>query len=293
MAITDKITQTRSGGDPVVATVATVRASAGATLACDDLSNWPADTVHFITYQKTAAGGIDYDTLQSFKGIVSGNNIGTVTLQHSPTGTDLGNSIGDYVEMAPTASWSQDLYDALSSTLNVADGTLQTGIVATAKIADSAVTTAKIADDSVTNAKLDTTSGELGGAWQTWTPTWTNFTIGSGTGVYKYLQVGKTVHFYVKVTLSGSTMGTDPYFSLPVSVSSDTGAAHILGDVHIEDTGSTNYLGKCKIRTGSNARIQVVLASGTYAQTTAVTASLPMTWANSDYFVVQGTYEAA
>lgn len=114
MAIGDLITKTRDGGDPVVATVDTPRSGGGTSLSCDDLDNWPQDTVHFITYKKTAAGGIDYDTLQTFKGIVSGNTIGTVTLQHSPTGSDLGNANGDYVEMAPTASWSQDLYDGFT-----------------------------------------------------------------------------------------------------------------------------------------------------------------------------------
>jgi hypothetical protein len=128
MAITDKLTQTRDGGNPAVATVSSARSSGGTSLSCDDLSNWPNDTVHFITYQKTSAGGIDYDTLQDFKGIVSGNTIGTVTSKHSPTGTDLGNSIGDYVEMAPTSSWAQDLYDGLSQTLDV-DGTLKSTIV--------------------------------------------------------------------------------------------------------------------------------------------------------------------
>lgn len=55
-------------------------------------------------------------------------------------------------------------------------------------------------------------------AWQSWTPTWANFTIGNGTNACKYIQKGKTV-FYRLVTTLGSTssMGTAPTFTLPVT----------------------------------------------------------------------------
>lgn len=68
-------------------------------------------------------------------------------------GTDAGNAIGDYIEMGPTASWAEDLYDGLTQTLNT-DGTLQSSIVTTAKINDGAVTTAKLASGAVTSSTL-------------------------------------------------------------------------------------------------------------------------------------------
>lgn len=111
--VTDLITKVRDGGNPVVTTVSSSRSPAGASLACDNLAHWPNETVHFMTYRKTANGAIDKATQLEFKGIVSGNTIGSVTLKQSPTGVDLGNTIGDFVQMAPTAAWGEDLYNAL------------------------------------------------------------------------------------------------------------------------------------------------------------------------------------
>jgi hypothetical protein len=84
------------------------------------LTNWPTDTaVHLITYQKKTDGTMDRDTLCLWKGIVSGTTIGTLTLKG---GTDAGNSVGDFVEMAPTSTYAQDLYDGLTQEHNT-DGT--------------------------------------------------------------------------------------------------------------------------------------------------------------------------
>lgn len=75
-------------------------------------------------------------------------------------GSDTGNSVGDYVEMLPTAAWGQDLADALTAqhtrvgghksittdTITVSSGTtLPAGDIGTADLADSAVTSAKLA----------------------------------------------------------------------------------------------------------------------------------------------------
>lgn len=116
------------------------------------LTNWPTATaVHLITYKKKTDGTIDRSTLCLWKGIVSGTTIGTLTLKG---GTDAGNAVGDFVELAPTSAQWQDLYDGLTQTLNI-DGTLKSSIVTTAKINDSAVTPSKLATGAGT-AKVAT-----------------------------------------------------------------------------------------------------------------------------------------
>ena len=93
-------------------------------------------------------------------------------------------------------------------------------------LASNAVTTAKIADGAVTNAKLSTTSGELGGAWQTWVPSYS----ASGSMTYtsvtttkaRYMLVGKT--FIYELRASGTTGGTASStitFTLPVTLQSN------------------------------------------------------------------------
>lgn len=110
--ITDKVTDTRNAARPNTATVSSTRSAGGTTLACNSLSGWPtASKVHFVTYKiDTNSNPIVGSQLDCY-GIVSGNNIGSFTVVD---GTDIGNSVGDVVEMLPTAAWGQDLADALT-----------------------------------------------------------------------------------------------------------------------------------------------------------------------------------
>lgn len=108
----DKITDTRNAARPNSARVSSGRSAAGVTLICDNLSGWPiASKVHFVTYQIDSNSNPIAGTQLDCYGIVSGNNIGSLAVID---GNDTGNSIGDVVEMLPTAAWGQDLADALT-----------------------------------------------------------------------------------------------------------------------------------------------------------------------------------
>lgn len=120
----DKITDTRNAGRPNSARVSSLRSAGGTTLACDNLTGWPtASKVHFVTYQIDSNSNPVPGTQIDAYGIVSGNSIGSFTVVD---GTDSGNSVGDIVEMLPTAAWAQDLADALTTLFN-RDGTWKTG----------------------------------------------------------------------------------------------------------------------------------------------------------------------
>lgn len=143
-------------------------------------------------------------------------------------------------------------------------------------------------------ATFSQTAGDIGGEWASWTPTWTNFTAGSATIVAKYCRIGKTVHYSLAVTLSGSTMGTGPIFTLPVTTVAASGSTKpTLGILRIEDAGTTNFTGIVQFASTTTATIVVSGAASTYANLTSITSTVPMTWANSDWFVATGTYEAA
>lgn len=114
-ALTDKITDVRNSTRPVTAAVTVARLTAGTTLTCNGLSGWPtASKVHFVTYQIDANSNPIAGTQLDCYGIVSGSNITNFTVVD---GTDGGNSIGDIVEMLPTAAWAQDLAEALTTSL--------------------------------------------------------------------------------------------------------------------------------------------------------------------------------
>lgn len=163
--ILDKFTNTTTavGTRPKTTSVATIRSSGGTTLSCEDLAGWPTATaVHFVTYETDGNGDVVSGSQSDWKGIVSGTDINSLTLTG---GTDNGNSVGDIVEMLPTAAWGKDMIDGLLATHNQLDGSLKDSIVTTAKINDSAVTSAKLASSSVTSAKMSLTKSTDANGW--------------------------------------------------------------------------------------------------------------------------------
>lgn len=192
------------------------------------------------------------------------------------------------------------------STANVADyntplTTLQNefnGNIDNANISDTAaIAGSKLADGGITNAKLATTAGELGGAWQSWTPTWTNFTTGNGTLTYaKYTQVGKTVHFRLRFVLGSTSAVTGIIgFSLPVDTNSEYVAADIVtrNVQFLDGSAGTRVFGLSIL--GSSSRLDVFAegVAGTYTGISSPSSIVPFTWASGDQIQVSGTYEAA
>jgi hypothetical protein len=112
-SLTDKITDTYNAQNPNVARVTGTRVASGTTLTCDNLAGWPtASKVHFSTYQVNTSGTYVAGSQIDWSGLVtSSTTIGSLT--RLTGATDSGSSVGDYVEMNPTAKWAQDLSDAL------------------------------------------------------------------------------------------------------------------------------------------------------------------------------------
>lgn len=147
------------------------------------------------------------------------------------------------------------------------------------------------------NAKLDPTMLDTTlGTWQTWTPTFSNMTIGNATVTAKYIQIGKTVHFRLSVVLgSTSTIGTNPNFTLPVA-SAAYGATS--GEILI---GVANYLQPATaswngLIAWSSTTVGVwvkLTVSGSNITKSGLSATSPYTWASGGELNATGTYEAA
>lgn len=189
----------------------------------------------------------------------------------------------------PAANAMPYLYGGSSNTVghlvpNLADGTVVvtsgTGNVSTAMIVDTAVTNAKLAANA---------------AWSSWTPTWTNLTIGNATVVAAYQQIGKTIHFRLKVTLgTTSSVGSDPQFSLPVTASA--GSMDVLlpmGMATYEDVGTTTFHGVVWGLGVSRGRLVAISSGGAYGGEATLTATAPYTFTTGDILRASGSYEAA
>jgi len=305
--IGDKFSKVSTGVRPLTTTVDGTRATSGGTLSCADLTGWDTDTaVHGVTYKINGQGAIVTGSQIDFKGIVSGNTITNFTVTG---GTDAGNAVGDIVQATPTAAWAKDLADGLIVSHDQ-DGTLKAGavdnaaalasnVVTTAKILDSNVTTAKIADGNVTNAKLATGSGEPGGAYTSYTPSFTNFTLGNGTIVYaKWKQVGKHIHCRGRVLLgTTSSMTGILAVSTPVAAASDYNGEDTVGTASVLDGGTLVYPGWVTIPTANTFGLSITAtaagANPVFNGNRAIQNGTPIAWGDTDAFQWNAVYEAA
>jgi len=188
--------------------------------------------------------------------------------------------------------------DAIAGHTSATSGTIYgvsvtSGTIAAAGLASNSVITAKIQDAAVTPAKLIAGTGSTW-VWQSWVPTWTNLTVGSGTVTASYIQIGKTVFFKVKFVYgAGSAVGTAPAFTLPVTSTAVFTSNNILGGGLCDDTGVAGYPAVTTHASTTTAGLAVQVASGTYTSLAGVTATVPFTWAAGDIYSAGGFYEAA
>jgi hypothetical protein len=125
--------------------------------------------------------------------------------------------------------------------------------------------------------------------WITYTPTFANFTLGNGTVAAKYVVQGRSVTVTLQVTL-GTTSSVSAtggiQFSLPIAYAS---TARFIGSARMTVAGTT-YLGSLIAGSG-NAILYVNNVSGTYETVTLTTNAIPGTWASTNSFIAQVTYE--
>jgi hypothetical protein len=169
------------------------------------------------------------------------------------------------------------------------------GIAIPSKATGAEITTGTNDDKFATpKALADATVSKLGAAWTSFTPSWTNLTVGSGTNTGYYCQIGKTVHFrtYFKFAADSSISG-DVVLTLPVTAINYTGISTI-GFVRTIAAGGA-YPGILQITLDSPpaGKPRVLNASATYLTPTAFSSTIPGTWTTDDELEITGTYEAA
>ena len=118
------------------------------------------------------------------------------------------------------------------------------------------------------------------GDWTTFTPSMTNFNIGStGTVSAAYVLVGKTLFVRASFTLGGTgiSIGTAS-MTLPNSY---TAKAKSVAPCMIVDSGTAFFSG-LTYSNGTSVTIYVGVASGTYTSLSTISSSIPMTWVATD-----------
>jgi hypothetical protein len=127
--------------------------------------------------------------------------------------------------------------------------------------------------------------------WQTWTPTYTNISVGNGTVTARYQQVGKTVNVEFQLTFGSTTT-----ISAPARISTPV-TARMSGNITFLatflDSGTAEYIGLANNPNGDLFEFGAVNASATYAFSGSVQATIPFTWTTNDKISFRATYEAA
>lgn len=158
------------------------------------------------------------------------------------------------------------------------------------------ITTAMVAAGAITNAKLNTAQGELGGEWDTWTPTETNITVGNGTRVARYQQVGKTVRGRYSLVLgSTSSVQNSPLLTLPVNAKSDYPNYSPVGDVIVLDNGSEIIGGQVYVVGSSPGNLYVRfnrIGAALSATSIKLDSTFPITEVTGDSMAISFEYEA-
>jgi hypothetical protein len=142
--------------------------------------------------------------------------------------------------------------------------------------------------------------GSALGSWQAWSPSYTNLTVGNGTVVARYTEVGKLVVAWWELVW-GTTTSIDagnPLISMPVTASSSyTATRQGLGNAVILDSGTATYTGLVRLESTTNFSIASLTANshtGTvHIRRPSISATSPHTFGDGDFIGFTATYEAA
>lgn len=145
---------------------------------------------------------------------------------------------------------------------------------------------------------IDTSIGTGLLAWQAYTPvlSGTGWAIGNGTRSGYYCQLGKIVHFQIRIVFgSTSTFGAAARPELTLPVTADSASANIdfvTNVAYFDNSASVRYLGGCDF-TSTTVDLFSWGSAGAYVNSSGTVSTVPFTWAANDVIYVSGTYEAA
>jgi hypothetical protein len=131
----------------------------------------------------------------------------------------------------------------------------------------------------------------MSGAWTSWTPTYTNMTIGNGTVTAAYKQIGKTVMFNWRITCGTTTaIGNNVTLTLPVSAATRYATPNLyspIGGVVAVDIGTGVFWGLMTINNSTT------VAEFDYSTGANLVGSFPFAEVSGDTVSCSGSYEAA
>lgn len=126
------------------------------------------------------------------------------------------------------------------------------------------------------------------------TPSFSNLTIGNGTRTGTYVLVNKTVYFQAKITFgSTTTLAGNCDLTLPLTPTGVSTFDAINATCNFVKNSPTIICLGYTIIVGSTIRLLATVTSGQYAVQSDIGASVPFTWGTNDVISVAGNYQIA
>lgn len=161
----------------------------------------------------------------------------------------------------------------------------------------AAIDGSKLSDNSVSTSKLATGAGQPGGAWTTYTPSWSNFTVGNGVFEYaRYTQVGKTLTVRTKFNLgtTSSATSTPVRQSVPVTgIGYGSSPFQQIGSGIFYDASANVYYPIGVLMHSTSEISFFAWVTNTNHGVLQYLDTIPAGLANGDFIQVQYEYEAA
>ncbi len=147
-----------------------------------------------------------------------------------------------------------------------------------------------VTGDVVDAADLNT----IAGAWDAFTPTLTNITLGNGTATGYKKKVGRCVFFWVQVTFGSTTSVSAGGVRVDLPETAAAAGAGAFDVSFFDDSAgaATGYFTGGAIMETTYVALRAVGTAATYGGLTGLTSTIPFTWATSDWFRVAGFFEA-
>lgn len=117
--------------------------------------------------------------------------------------------------------------------------------------------------------------------WLTWVPTWTGLTIGNGTQSCSYKITDEALKYQLAMVW-GSTTSISATVSHTLPFSRSSSLIWQAGTVRLVDSGTITYAGITTFLDAKSANITAQKADATYLSQTALSSTIPHTWATSD-----------
>lgn len=160
-----------------------------------------------------------------------------------------------------------------------------------------------VSGDVLTAADTNLYLMHEGGAWTSWTPTWTSLSVGNGTVSALYARASRLITWKLKLTFgSTTTVSGGIRFTLPAAASTGVEFDNAFGT--FVDASSSRHLAMSQFISTTTIQVNGMTVTGTSVVSgsdivsgsgviqIATTASVPFTWTTSDQIIFSGVYES-